>query len=377
MTEDANKNDLSEECQNEETEKLDAEATVRDENAELRRQLDQVIATAAANEKIWRHFADIERILFSTRQLDELIKELLKEIKIRFQPDQVILFICDPDLMERFFPDISTESLPFEDGSWILPFPVEAACALVGISSKPSLLSPEEIGVLLNFLPGDASPVKSGVYIPISIHDTLFGGLFLGSLDGGRYRPHDGTDLLEQLSVKVALCMENCLAYERMKNFAARDSLTGLLNFFQIYAELDRELRKASRTGTPLSLLMIDTNYSHESEGPSKIGNEIVKHVAQILTQILPEGESIIGRYGSDEFLVVLPDVQEEEAREVVPYLSRMIRKSPYKVKNTAILIHAVIGVGSFTEDMSHPQDLLDSAYTELCQLKSSRLAAQ
>lgn len=344
------------------------------ENEELQRQLAHVVAMAAANEKIWRHFAEIERILFRTRQLDELVAELLREIKARFKPDQVILLLCHPDLLERFFPDISPESQPIEEGTWILPLPAESGYSLFGESPKPFLLSPERIGSLLNFLPVGVSPVRSGVFIPLCIHEVLFGGLFLGSIDGSRYSPRDGTDLLEQLAVKVALCMDNCLAYERMKDFAYRDQLTGLLNFFQIHAELEREFRRACRLGKPLSVLMIDPNFYHEADGPSGIGNDIVKHIADILCEILPEGDSILGRYGSDEFLVVLPNVQEDEAREVVPYLSRMIRKSPFKYKNAVILIQTMIGVGTLTEEMEHSQDLLDAAYTELSQLKSSRL---
>ncbi|MGV8073035.1 MAG: GGDEF domain-containing protein [Syntrophobacteraceae bacterium] len=349
-------------------------AQLRTENEELRNQLDQVVSTAAANEKIWRHFAEIEKILFRTRQLDALVEELLREIKIRFQPDQVILFLCNPDVMERFFPDISRESQAIGDGAWILPFPADAAFSLIGDVSKPFLLSPEGIESLLNFLPEDAFPLQSGVFIPLSIHEILFGGLFLGSIDGSRYRPQDGTDLLDQLAIKIALCMDNCLAYERMKNFELKDPLTGLLNFFQIHAELDLEFRRARRAGTPLSLLMVSPNFYHQADGPSEIGNDILKHVADVLSEIFPQEDSILGRYGSDEFLVLLPNVLEEEAREVLPYLTRMIRKSPFKMRNAVILIQAAIGVGTLKEDMERSQDLLDDAYTELCHLKSSRL---
>ncbi|HQN19373.1 MAG TPA: hypothetical protein PKV86_09545, partial [Syntrophobacteraceae bacterium] len=95
--------------------------SLQKENTELREQLARVIATASTNEKIWRHFVEIERILFRTRRPDQLAEELLGEVMSRFQPDRVILFLSHPDLLERFFPGISVESEPVGEGAWILP----------------------------------------------------------------------------------------------------------------------------------------------------------------------------------------------------------------------------------------------------------------
>jgi hypothetical protein len=62
--------------------------------------------------------------------------------------------------------------------------------------------------------------------------------------------------------------------------------------------------------------------------------------------------------------------VPEEEAREVMPYISSTMRKSPYREGNTAILITTAIGVGALTERATVAQDLVDAAYAELCAVK-------
>ncbi len=349
-------------------------ARLQNENAQLRAQLAQVVATASTNEKIWRHFIEIERILFRTLQPDQLAEELLRELKDRFQPDQVILFWCHPDLVERFFPGISRESEPTGEGAWILPLPLEIARGLFDEAPKPFLLSPESADLLTPFLPESASLIHSGVVIPLVIHELLFGALLLGSLDVDRYQPDAGTDLLEQLGSKMALCMENCLSYERAKDFAVQDPVTGLLNFFQIHTILERELRKARRLDTPLSVMLIELRFVHHFSDHPDLANEVLQHVADLLREILPRGESFMGRYGSDEFLVLLPQVQKQEAEEVIPYLSQTIRRSPFVHENTAILIQTLIGVGSLDETAKRAQDLIDTAYRELCRLK---MAAQ
>ncbi|GLI35169.1 diguanylate cyclase [Desulforhabdus amnigena] len=350
----------------------DSLVQIREENEALRLQLQYVAETAAENEKIWRHFAEIERILFRTRELNQLAEELLKEIKSRFQPDQAILLLCHPDLLERFFPDISNESEPIGEGAWILPFPMEMGSSLCSGTSKPFLLSPDNIEGLLRFLPEVVSSTRSGVFIPLRVHQIVFGGLFLGSTDAERYRPKDGTDLLEQLGMKIALCMDNCLAYERVKEFSVQDPLTGLLNYFQIQIVLEREFRKARRRNAPLSVLIIHLDFGHEIHEHFNMGNALIKHAAGLLQETLPADESFLGRYGNDEFVVVLPGVQEEEAREVIPYLFKIIRKSPFRHENAVILLKTLMGVGALSAETERPQDLLDAAYTELYRIKLS-----
>jgi diguanylate cyclase (GGDEF)-like protein len=120
--------------------------------------------------------------------------------------------------------------------------------------------------------------------------------------------------------------------------------------------------------------MLIALDFFDENDDQFDLEAGVLKHVASILNDILPKEESFLGRYGSDEFLVVLPDVHEEEAREVIPYLNKMIRKSPFKYQNTVILIQPIIGVGSLTESMERPQELLDEATSELCRMKMMRL---
>jgi diguanylate cyclase (GGDEF)-like protein len=347
--------------------------SLKKENEALKARLNSVLEHAAANERIWRHFVDIERILFRTRELDVLVEELLREIKARFQPDDVILFLCHSDIVERFFPDVTAESDPISDRAWVMPLGSEACLELSRRSCKPFTVAAETLELIDPHLPVDAGPIQSAVMIPLNIHQILYGALFLGSVDANHYRPKDGTDLLEQLAAKIALCMENCLTYERVKDFAIQDQVTGLHNFFQIHTILEREFRKARRTENALSVLLIDPQFYQQENGDFDLGNLVLRHLAEQLQEILPKGEAFLGRYGIDEFLLVLPDVNEDEAREVAPYLSQMIRKAPFKFQNTAVLIQTAMGVASLTPEMKRAQDLLDQAYGELSRLKSTR----
>lgn len=347
---------------------------LRQENEALRQELRHLMDVVSDNERIWRHFTEIERILFRTRQLDVLVEELLREIKARFQPDFLLLFLSHAEILEHFFPELSRKNEQLAEDTWIIAVPQGAGCMLCSESRKPSFLDESAVREFLPLTPnGVAACIRSGLCIPLCIHDMLFGGLFLGSEDRRRYQPDTGTDLLEQLGVKIALCMENCLIFERVKDLTVLDPLTGLLNYFQINVVLEKEFRKAVRHQTPLSTLIVDLNFFHEANGQPALTNDVLQHVAGVLRETIPDDEGYLGRYGSDEFLVVLPNVPEEEAMAVIPYLAQTIRKAPFIHRNTAILIQPSIGVGAFNEQTRRPQDLLDVASQDLCRFKMSR----
>ncbi len=338
------------------------------ENEALRKELAAVLANAMENEKIWRRFAAIERVLFRTRDIERLIDELLREIKERFQTGLLVLFLSHPEVLDRFFegePEASIETAP---GTWVSPLEGEAAQALFGPVLKPLLFAAGKNG----YPPGlseSSSALRSGALIPLKIGDILFGALLLGSPDPGRYDPQDGADFLEQLGVNISLSMDNCLTYEKVRDFAVKDQLTGFLNFFQIHTILEKEFRKARRAGGALSVLVVDLNFVQDWD-ESGSGMEVLKHAAGLLEDILPKERCFMGRYGSDEFLVVLPGVPEEEAREVIPYISSTMRKAPYREGNTATLITTAIGVGALDERATGAQDLVDRACAELYSVK-------
>jgi diguanylate cyclase (GGDEF)-like protein len=341
---------------------------LRRENESLRKELVEVLDNAFENEKIWRHFAAVERILFRTRELDRLIEELLREIKDRFQTGLLVLFLSHPDALERFFHSDPETSREIDSNTWISPLDGEAGHALIGPGLKPVLFSTERNGCPQLFSEC-GSNLSSGALIPLKIGDILFGALLLGSPDPGRYNPQDGTDLLEQLGINIALSMENCLTYEKVRDFTVKDQLTGLFNFFQIHTILEKEFRKARRSGSALSVLIVDLNFVHDWD-EFESGMEVLKHAAGLLEAILPKEDCFMGRYGSDEFLIILPGVPEEEAREVIPYVSSTMRKSPYREGNTATLITTAIGIGALNERSTVAQDLVDAAYSELCSVK-------
>jgi diguanylate cyclase (GGDEF)-like protein len=349
-------------------------AELREENDRLRALLEQAMATAAANERIWRNFLEIERVLFRTRRPEVLADELLREIRERFGLECVVLFLSHQDIRARFFPKLEGGSEPAGEGIWLLALSEDRNKSVFGQDPQPLLLSREDLSSLGRYLPLEAAATaRSGVLLPLYLHHVFFGSLFLGSADPHRYPPHYGTDLLEQLAAKIALCLENCLAYEQVRSMSVRDRWTGLLNFFQIHSVLEREYKRSAALGESLAALVIDLDFHQNSADPGDPGPKVMDHAARLLEQLLPDLEGYLGRCGGDEFLLILPDAYEDEAREAAGYVLQAIRKNPLEFGNTAILIRPTIGLAVLDSSMKTPHDLLDAAYSELYRIKGIR----
>jgi diguanylate cyclase (GGDEF)-like protein len=344
------------------------------ENRELQQKLQDVTLIAAANETIWRHFLDIERVLFCTHRFDLLVEELLKEIKQRFEIDFVLLFLTRPDVLERFFPDLPEEGQIYDVGARVVAVHWKDLAEVIGEVTRPLIISGDHV-LDCPCLPEQTRvALRSGVWIPLTVHEMTFGALFLGSRNAERYQPGDSTDLLEQLGIKIALCMENCLSYERMKDLTLLDPLTGLVNLFQLQGMLELEFRKAYRRGTPLALLLVDLdafqqinhNFGHDT------AVAILQHAATLLQRVCREGD-LVGRYGSGEFLVLLPGADEDTVGFLAETFQQVLRKSPFTYQNTAILLQATIGWATLADTMERAHDLLTAASTELYRARLAR----
>jgi diguanylate cyclase (GGDEF)-like protein len=104
-----------------------------------------------------------------------------------------------------------------------------------------------------------------------------------------------------------------------LRELLSTDAMTGIGNRRRFDDALDREWRRCSRSGKPLSLLMIDVDHfkAYNDHHGHLQGDECLRNVAQLLVESVGRPADLVARYGGEEFVCLLPEIGEEGARAV------------------------------------------------------------
>jgi diguanylate cyclase (GGDEF)-like protein len=115
---------------------------------------------------------------------------------------------------------------------------------------------------------------------------------------------------------------------KQLHELATRDALTGCLNRRAFFAEAEPLLAQAAANGQPLACIMtdIDRFKSINDRFGHPVGDEVIKSVAAILGDGLRERD-LLGRYGGEEFCIVLPDSTVEQAQRVAERLREQVER--------------------------------------------------
>lgn len=145
-------------------------------------------------------------------------------------------------------------------------------------------------------------------------------------------------------------------AQKALKFGTTHDALTGIFNREMIAGTLDRELARALRTKKPLGILKLDLCHLREINrlhGPA-VGDLVLQAVAQRLRSSLRCYDTV-GRYGAEEFLVVIPEIAPENLSSVVTRLRSKVTQSPISTSTGPLPIAVSIGasgIGAGTEKL-------------------------
>ena len=134
----------------------------------------------------------------------------------------------------------------------------------------------------------------------------------------------------------------------KIRHLADRDQLTGLYNRFALNRKLAQLQQLHSRHQQPYAVLLLDLDHFKQvnDQYGHLTGDKVLKHAATLLKQSI-RNEDILGRFGGEEFLLLLPMTEQPAAEQVADKLIQLLRQQPLQLGDTAIALTTSIGIAT------------------------------
>lgn len=182
-------------------------------------------------------------------------------------------------------------------------------------------------------------------------------------------------EMLESIGVEVGTALENARQYAAAVHAADVDSVTGLFNHRAMQQRLAQIFEQASIQHTSFSIIMMDLNnfkrfndtYGHP------VGDEILRCVARVL-RTESRSSDILGRYGGDEFIIILPNTDTPTAINVAKRLRDSMDREGFRLRGDQRVIPVTLsfGLATYPVDSTNRHELLAIADANLYAAKQS-----
>lgn len=210
---------------------------------------------------------------------------------------------------------------------------------------------------------GGAQPVlegsQSGIALPVVYADQLLGVLYVETVEPWEFIEEEIL-LLRTLADQVAGALHNALSFQKAQEQAITDGLTAVKTHRFFMEALAAEWKRSTRGGRPFSLVMVDLDhfkFVNDFHG-HLAGDTVLQRIGRILEQNCRRSD-VVARYGGDEFVVLMPETNKEQAVQLAHKLRACIDGDPFlHAKN----ITGSFGVASFPAHGSTPQELIQVA---------------
>ncbi len=226
-----------------------------------------------------------------------------------------------------------------------------------------------------------AASVQAYAGVPLLTPDRLIGLVYL-TYDHPRTYSQNVKKIIQIVASHAAVAVANIQLFEEAERAAMTDALTKLPNHRHLMGRLDQEMARATRSGHPLSLMMIDIDdfkLVNDAHGHT-VGDRLLQEVAQVLQDALRTTD-IVGRYGGDEFLAILPETGQSEAKLAAERLLSAVRglkfvvpheESRCEASGANIPVRLSVGISTYPYDSATRLELISFADTAMYSSKQT-----
>ncbi len=214
--------------------------------------------------------------------------------------------------------------------------------------------------------------------LPLSTGGHVTGLVEFVSEVGGR-RFHEGeAALLRTMANQVASALENARLVRQLRDAAETDLVTGVYSHRHLQDRVRQETARASRSHSPLSVLMVDLDDFKRinDEHGHLAGDRVLRAIAGALRAAVRTSD-VVARYGGDEFVVLMPDTDAPEAKQVAQRAAEAVAELAHPMSDgSKVHITCSVGLALHPRDGRNGKALLRAADAAMYTHKRSRAGA-
>ena len=310
------------------------------------------------NEKIQQRFHELESKILSILNFQDFFEILLTGMETIFSVPYVWLSVITKSGLANLINPLYDSKIIIEKTKFINRSDFDA---VFGHIATPVLIN-RDLSPYALFMPRDKKYRTGSLAVaPVEIDGEIVGSLNQWDPRPDRFEPDMDTTSLEQLMVKISLCLSNVAAHEKLKRFAFHDPLTGLPNRRAFETALNREFSRAKRHSQNLSLVFLDLdNFKQINDRHGHdAGDDALIYVADTLQSIVRE-EDMVARFAGDEFVIILPETSTGKSEKLMHRIQQFLKRHPLNYKDIHIHISLSYGITAASDPgIDNPSELL------------------
>ncbi|MBL8102625.1 MAG: diguanylate cyclase [Anaerolineales bacterium] len=250
------------------------------------------------------------------------------------------------------------------------PVPGDNPNSVVIETGKPYCL-PETWKIYKKFNEPPHDHIRSWLGVPLIFQEKTIGLLAIDSSEPNDFSDDD-IEVAAEFANQVAVVLENARLFKETQTQAITDALTGIYNRRGLLQLGEFELLRARRIERPFCAMIFDIDHFKRVNDHygHKIGDQVLHSLAERCKKTL-RSIDLIGRYGGEEFVILLPETNLESARRVAERLRQFIMNEPFPTDAGALRITVSIGLAE-AKDTDSLHTLIEHADVALYKAKEA-----
>lgn len=203
----------------------------------------------------------------------------------------------------------------------------------------------------------DLSAYGNYAVLPLKIDDKPVGYLAANIIN------EKDKDKFHILAQQFILGMGRALLYQKVQEMAVTDSLTQVFSRRYFLERFNEEIERSRKFKYYFSFLMVDIDHfkDYNDHYGHLVGDAILRDVSKTIKENIRQID-LMGRYGGEEFTIVLTETDKKEAQFAAERIRRAIEDKTIKVYDEDLKVTISIGISAFPQDSEESQALIDRA---------------